>query len=164
MFLKFISTATVLAGLSGAAWAETITLESDKTVLVSMADRPGTVVVGNPSVADISINGKTIFLHGRAYGNTNMIVLDVNGNQLANFDVTIRQAQADAVSVFTIRPSVMPEGTIRTSFTCTPTCESTLQVGDWANNFDAVAKTIKSKNEIATGSETAEAQAPSAAQ
>jgi Flp pilus assembly secretin CpaC len=154
--------ASVLAG--GVAQAETITLEADKTVMLNLADRPGTVVVGNPSIADVSINASTVFLHGRSYGNTNIIVLDLKGGQLANFDVSIKQAQTDAVSLITVRPTVNASSTLKVSYNCAPTCEQTLQIGDSADQVKNVSDAIKAKNEIATGSKTAEAEAPSAAQ
>jgi Pilus formation protein N terminal region len=146
-----------------AAHAESVILESDKTVMVNMADRPGTVVVGNPAIADVSINGKTIFLHGRGFGNTNIIVLDLKGEQIANFDVTIKQAQTDAVTIFSARTGAGAP-VIRTSYLCAPTCESNLQIGDNADYFKLISEENKAKNELATGSKTAEAEAPSAAQ
>jgi Flp pilus assembly secretin CpaC len=163
MILRTLLAAVALAATT-AAHAERIVLEADKTVMVSMADKPGTVVVGNPSIADASINGNTIFLHGRGYGNTNLIVLDSKGGQLANFDVTIKQAQADAVTFYTVRPSVVPDQTIRISYSCSPTCEPTLQPGDFGGQFDLILKEQKSKSQIASGSESSEAEAPSAAQ
>jgi hypothetical protein len=136
-----------------AAHAESVILESDKTVMVNMADRTGTV----------SINGKTIFLHGRGFGNTNIIVLDLKGEQIANFDVTIKQAQTDAVTIFSARTGAGAP-VIRTSYLCAPTCESNLQIGDNADYFKLISEENKAKNELATGSKTAEAEAPSAAQ
>ncbi len=164
--MNILKTVVVAAGLSACvvtASAESVVLESDKTVMVSMAERPGTVVVGNPAIADVSINGKTIFLHGRGFGNTNIIVLDVTGQQLANFDVLIKQAQSEAVTILAARTGTgLP--IMRSSYQCAPTCEATLQIGDNADYFKLISEENKAKNELATGSKTAEAEAPSAAQ
>ncbi len=163
--MKFIQPLTLVIATCATltvAQAESVILESDKTVMVNMADRPGTVVVGNPAIADVSINGKTIFLHGRGYGNTNVIVLDLKGMQLANFDVTTRQAQSDAVTVFAA--GVPTEAVKRKSYVCSPTCEANLQIGDTIDQFKLISDSNKAKNELATGSKTAEAEAPSAAQ
>jgi hypothetical protein len=149
--------------LAGHANAETIVLEADKTVLVNMADRPGTVVVGNPSIADVSLNGKQVFLHGRGYGNTNIIVLDLQGNQLASLDVAVKQAQSDAVTVYRGLPK-NNEVVYRVSLQCAPTCEHNLQIGDNPDFYQKIFEANKAKNELATGSKTAEAEAPSAAQ
>jgi Flp pilus assembly secretin CpaC len=159
-------TLAAIIGFAAVATAhgEQLVLESDKSILINMTERPGTVVVGNPAIADISINGKTIFLHGRGYGNTDIIVLDLQGKQIANFDVSVKQAQGDAVSFFTVRPATVVDRTVRISYSCAPTCETNLQIGDWSDHFKMVAEENKGKNELATGSKTAETDAPSAAQ
>jgi Pilus formation protein N terminal region len=133
-----------------------ITIESDKTQMISIAVKPGTVVVGNPSIADVSINGNQVFVHGHGYGNTNIIILDTTGNQLANFDVTVKQSVTNAVSVF--------KGSTRYSMACDPICEYNLQPGDSADWFKAIAEQQGTKNDLASGSETTEAQAPTAPQ
>jgi hypothetical protein len=157
---------TILAGCSlswtvGAAQAENIVLQADKTIMITLAERPGTVVVGNPAIADISINSNTLFLHGRGYGNTNMIVLDVTGKQLANFDVSVRVAETDALTFFTER-NMNQAGVVKFSYNCSPLCERSLQIMD--TDYRDVGDSMKTKNELATGSKTAEAEAPSAAQ
>jgi Pilus formation protein N terminal region len=142
--------------LTAAAAAEGITIESDKTQMISVAVKPGTVVVGNPSIADISINGNQVFVHGHGYGNTNIIILDTQGNQLANFDVTVKQSVSNAVTLF--------RSSNRFSMACDPICEYNLQPGDQVDWFKGVAEQQAAKNDLATGSETTEAKAPSAAQ
>jgi Pilus formation protein N terminal region len=133
-----------------------ITIESDKTQMISIAVKPGTVVIGNPSIADVSINGNQVFVHGHGYGNTNIIILDTQGNQLANFDVTVKQSSSNAVSIF--------KGSTRFSMACDPICEYNLQPGDNKDWFKAIAEQQASKNDLATGSETTEASAPQAPQ
>jgi hypothetical protein len=158
--------ALIFAGVAlfGApAWAETIVLEADKTKLIKMTARPGTVVVGNPSIADVSIDGDKVFLHGRGFGNTNIIVLDLQGNELVNLDVSIKQAQTDAVTVYRGMPG-NKELIYRVSLQCAPTCEHNLQIGDNTTLYQGLFEANKAKNELATGSKTAEAEAPSAAQ
>ncbi len=138
-----------------------ITLEADKSIMLAMSERPGTVVVGNPSIADVSINSNTIFLHGHSFGNTNIIVLDGKGNQLADFDVTVKVAKNDALTLLTVRPLVTP-GQYKYSYSCSPTCERAYQIMD--TDFKELSDSMKVKSELATGSQTSEASAPSAAQ
>ncbi len=155
---RHFSTVTMLflafAGQANAG--EGITIESDKTQMISVATRPGTVVVGNPSIADISINGNQVFVHGHGYGNTNIIILDTQGNQIANFDVTVKQSVTNAMTVF--------RGPDRYSMACDPICESNLQPGDQKDSFKTIAEQQAAKNDLATGSETTEAKAPTAPQ
>jgi hypothetical protein len=161
--LAIVLTSCCTVSVAGHVNAETIVLEADKTVLVNMADRPGTVVVGNPSIADVSLNGKQVFLHGRGYGNTNIIVLDLQGNQLAALDVAVKQAQTDAVTVYRGLPK-SGDVVYRVSLLCAPACEHNLQIGDNASLYQNMFEANKAKIELATGNKTAEAEAPSAAQ
>jgi hypothetical protein len=148
----------VVALLSTAALAESVSIsvESDKTQMISVAAKPGTVVVGNPSIADISMNGSQVFIHGRAYGNTNIIILDTKGNQLANFDVTVKQSTTNALSLY--------RGPARSSFACDPVCEANLQTGDDSQFFGSIMGMQTSKSSLATGSSSGEASAPAAGQ
>jgi hypothetical protein len=156
-FIKLgIVTALAASLAASVASAESIAIESDKTILMRISAKPGTVVVGNPSIADVSINGEQIFLHGHGYGNTNIIILDNKGGQIANFDVTVKQAATDSVTLF--------RGSDRYSMACAPECEFVLQPGDNPEWFKAIVEQQASKNSLATGSETTEAQAPAAPQ
>jgi hypothetical protein len=151
------SALALFLGLATAAIAaEPITIESDKTQMISVAVKPGTVVVGNPSIADISINGNQVFVHGHGYGNTNIIILDTQGNQLANYDVTVKQSTGNSVTLF--------RSSSRFSMACDPICEYNLQPGDNTDWFKSVAEQQATKNDLATGSETTEAKAPAAPQ
>ncbi len=155
--LRRAATATLFyVALFAAAGAEGITIESDKTQMITVAVKPGTVVVGNPSIADISINGNQVFVHGHGYGNTNIIILDTQGNQLANFDVTVKQSISNAVTLF--------RSSSRYSMACDPICEFNLQPGDQVDWFKGIAEQQAAKNDLASGSETTEAKAPQAPQ
>ena len=57
---------------------------------MSLPTAPGAIVIGNPSIADVSIQGQNIFIHGRSFGQTNLIILDLQGNQVANFDLMVK--------------------------------------------------------------------------
>jgi hypothetical protein len=154
-FARLAATVSIaFAAATSPAFAgnQNITLEADKTVMITVAVSPGTVVVGNPSIADISINGNQIFVHGRGYGNTNIIILDPKNNMLANFDVTVKQSLTNAVTLY--------RGSVRYSLACDGICEDTLQPGDQIDHFKNVAEQQATKNDLATGSETTEAAAP----
>ena len=131
-------------------------VQTDKSQIISISTEPGAVVIGNPAIADITVNGRQIFVHGHAFGDTNLLVLDKDGNQIANFDITVAHSSDNAIAVFS------PRG--RFSYTCAPLCETTMQTGDpteWTNNIIGVNA---AKTEFATGKKTAEASAPQAPQ
>jgi Flp pilus assembly secretin CpaC len=138
------------------AFGEAIVLQTDKSQLITLSSEPGTVVVGNPSIADVSINGKQIFLHGHAFGDTNLLILDAQGSQIANFDVTVTHSNSNAVAIF--------KAGIRYSYTCAPNCESTMQQGDNDDYMQNTTKEGQKKAEFATGKTSVEASAPKAPQ
>ena len=93
--LKFsrvtISALTLAFFYTSAAFAaQELIIKTDQTQLINVAGVPGAVIIGNPSIADATVHGDKIFVHGRAFGSTNLIILDENGNQLASLDITVQ--------------------------------------------------------------------------
>ena len=124
----------------------------DHSQIFAMARVPATVVVGNPSIADVTIEGTNVFVHARAYGETNVLVLDEGGKQLADYDVVVQPGGGNGVYVFKAGASY--------SYICAPDCQSTLHVGDDTAWYDAVAKQQISRNNIALGQKSGEAAKP----
>lgn len=82
-----------------------------------------TVIIGNPRVADVTIQDpQTLVLTGKSYGQTNMIVLDAQGNAIADTLIEVVQMQAGVVTVY--------QGQARTSLACAPVCQSVIMMGD----------------------------------
>jgi hypothetical protein len=131
--------------------ATDIVVNADQAKMVSVTGDPGTIVVGNPNIADVTLKGAGIFIHGRNYGSTNVIVLDKDGNQLANLDVTVMLGGNHNINVF--------KAANRLSYSCAPLCEATLQVGDLPGYFkDIVAEQNKTKSGLAQGDSKATTQ------
>jgi hypothetical protein len=142
------------AALAAPALAATpLVLKTDQTQVMTMAEAPGTVVVGNPSIADITIEGTQVFLHGRGYGTTNLIIFDQKGNVSYDFEVTVQNGATNDVSVY-------KAGEIY-SYVCMPNCEGTLHVGDAAGYFSGVMSQMGSKSGIATGQKASDGSATS---
>ena len=128
---KFIAALALLLPLALAAnpvsaWA---TEDAPITVNVNMArvlriDAPAaTVIVGNPGIADVTIQDpQTLVLTGKSYGQTNLIVLDGNGNPVADTLIDVVQLRAGTVTVY--------QGAARTSLACAPICQPTIMLGD----------------------------------
>jgi Pilus formation protein N terminal region len=156
--LRVISTALALGFLctSVSLAAQELIIETDRTQLISISGNPGTVVIGNPSIADVTVHGRKIFVHGRAYGSTNLIILDENGNQLSALEITVRLGGQNNLMVY--------KAGARFSYVCAPTCEGTLQSGDSADFFGDISKMDAKKAGLATGKASTEQEAPPAAQ
>lgn len=138
------------AAWAGPALAGTeVILRTDEAKVVSVSGQPGTVVVGNPGIADVTVRRDQLFVMGRAFGTTNVIVLDRDGNQLAALDVVVKMNDNKALQVF--------KAGQRLSYACSPECETMLQIGDRGDYFDGIGKQIGVRSEIAAGGSKASA-------
>lgn len=72
------------------------------------------VLVANPAIADVTVvDSHTVYVMGKGYGTTDVVVLDGRGRALFNGDVTVAAA-GGSVSVF--------RGATKTSAACDPGC------------------------------------------
>ena len=109
---------------SGSSSAVTITL--DQAQVMKLPDGVATLVVGNPLIADISIqSGGMAVLTGKGYGVTNLVALDRSGAVLETKTIQVQGAR-DSVVVY--------RGVERESYSCTPKCERRITLGD-SNEF-----------------------------
>ena len=70
--------------------AETdVTVRADQAKILSISGSPSTVVVGNPMIADVSLQSGILAVHGRHFGSTNVIILDSQGNQITALHVHV---------------------------------------------------------------------------
>lgn len=165
--LKVLASIACLGFFSNMASAQQlISVEIDHSQMISIATNPGAVVIGNPSIADVSIQGDKMFIHGRTFGQTNLIVLDLEGNQILSYELSVKHVSSTALAVFRGDGAGVygGGGVARFSYSCAPYCEAELQTGDQKGFFDDVLGQASAKTKFATGSETAEAKAPAAPQ
>ena len=87
-------------------------------------ERPaGTILVGNPTIADVTVLGKdTIFVSARSIGATNIIVLDENNNEIRTFEVFVREPKTKRV--------VLRNGGNAENYQCAPDCLRALTQSD----------------------------------
>jgi Flp pilus assembly secretin CpaC len=119
--------------------ADQISVPLDKARIMHLPDRAATIVIGNPLIADLSIQpGGLAVITGKSYGETNFVVLDRGGIVLAEktVEVTFPNEQS-LVVVF--------RGSDRQSYSCTPDCSPRLTLGD-TPDFDKVMTEITSRN------------------
>lgn len=126
-----------------AAAAMPLVLKTDQTQVMTMAQPPGTVVVGNPSIADITIEGSQVFLHGKGFGTTNLIIFDQKGNVAYDFEVTVQSGATNDVAMY-------KAGQVY-SYVCMPNCEGTLHVGDSPAWFSQMMSQANGKSGLALG-------------
>ena len=124
----------------------------DEATLVRL-DRPAAeVIVGNPSIADVSVqSGKMLVVTGKSFGQTNLIVIDADGKAIINKKLSVQEPRQGLVTLY--------RGSARFSFYCAPNCTPPLVIGDEADHFDKIEKQIQSKRSIGQSSAEGSASA-----
>ena len=80
----------ILAVSATAHAAETIVVQLDRTTLIKLPPRTATVVIGDPLIADLSIQpGGVAVITGKGYGETNVIALDRDGAVLSEETIEV---------------------------------------------------------------------------
>jgi hypothetical protein len=149
--------ATVIAAAPAKAESEAVplTVQTDMSMLIMLPNEPNTVVIGNPSVADISLNGKQMFVHGHAFGETNIMVLDGSGATMANYYVNVMHNTNNQLTVFASN-STATAGVDRRTYTCAPNCEGNPMPGDNTEFFKQITGASQTRYGNATGIKTAD--------
>ena len=78
-----------------------------------------------------------MIIQGKAYGETNIIVLTPDGEQIANMDIAVQARNKNALSIYSSAG--------RRSYRCIPFCEGELNTGDKPEFFNAITSQNKSK-------------------
>jgi hypothetical protein len=129
--LALLAALAIGAASGGSALAdEALMVVLDQAKVIKIPERTSTVVVGNPLIADISVqSGGMIVLTGKGYGVTNLIALDNRGTTLMEQFIEVRGATENVVAVY--------RGVERETYSCTPKCERRVTLGDMPAFFDA---------------------------
>jgi Flp pilus assembly secretin CpaC len=145
-------TLTGLVLLPFAAWAqargtangiEIVDVTVDHAKVVRLPEKVQTVIVGNPAIADVTVQKNGILVvTGKSYGVTNLIALDSTGVMLAESHIRV---QAKTESVMTVH-----RGADRETYSCAPQCQPSLQMGDGSKYFDGVGAQVSRRNQMAT--------------
>jgi len=124
-----IAAAIVVAmSLTSAGAAEVINVIMDQAKIAPVPDRTATLVVGNPLIADVSVQaGGTMVLTGKGYGVTNVSALGHDGEVLSDKLVRVKGPLENVV---------VYRGTTRESYTCAPNCERRITLGDSPEYFE----------------------------
>lgn len=124
------------------AVGEQIAVYLDQSRVLKLPERTATLVVGNPLIADISVQaGGVLVLTGKSYGTTNLIALDRNGALLMEHPVQVQGPRDNVV--------VMYRGVERESYSCTPDCSRRIMLGDTPPYFTANMAQFQNLNAIA---------------
>jgi hypothetical protein len=127
--------------MTTAGAAETLVVALDEARITRLPDRVATVVIGNPLIADASMQaGGTLIITGKGYGMTNLVALDRAGSVLMEKTVAV-EGPHDVVVVY--------RGAERETYSCSPQCQRRLTLGDSPNFFDTTLNQIGGRNDRA---------------
>ena len=94
-----------------------IEVTMNQAKIVKLARAADTIVIGNPAIADASVqDASTVVLTGKGFGVTNLVVLDSDGSPIIDEQVTVVRQAASSVRIYR-RAEVQ-------TMSCTPYCES----------------------------------------
>src|SRR4051812_15378662 len=100
-----------------------IPVAMDQSKLIRLPERAATIVIGNPLIADITLQpGGIIVVTGKSYGATNFVAMDRNGEVLLDRIILVESAADPIVTVY--------RGIERESYSCMPICQPRITLGD----------------------------------
>jgi Flp pilus assembly secretin CpaC len=142
--LIWLAVTTLLVALVlPAAAGEPIVVLLDQARVVKLPDRAATVVVGNPLIADMTTQpGGIAVITGKGYGATNFIIMDHGGAVLTEKTVEVKGPSDRIVVIF--------RGVTRETYSCQPSCERRITLGDNPDYFDkTIAETVTRDSQAA---------------
>lgn len=127
-----IALAVALSVFAGLASANDLIVRYDQSQLLRLPRAISQVIIGNPSIADASVQGSNlIVVTGKTFGVTNIIALDKQGNVIQDQRVIVQRDDVRMVNLH--------KGSQRQSFTCAPHCTPTVTIGDDKEYFETIA-------------------------
>ena len=147
--IKLTALGVMAVSICGFAHAQkNFTVEANKTKQLKVRGIADSVVIGDPRVADVGVHsvqgGNLIFITGRSFGTTNLLVFDAQGKQLYSGDIAVTTNTSNLVSV--------NRAGATNTYDCAPRCRSVLAIGDDFEYFTGVAQqndTLQELNEDA---------------
>lgn len=136
----------VLAALlvSAKARASDLVVAYDQSQLLRLPRPVASVIIGNPSIADVAIQGGNLLVvTGKTFGVTNIIALDAERNIIQDQRIVVQRDEVRIVN--------LTKGGLRQSYSCTPNCSPTLTIGDDSAYFDTIQKHAAAKTKFSDG-------------
>ena len=123
---------------------DTIAVNVDQAKLVKIPTRVATIVVGNPLIADVTLQaGGIIVVTGKGYGATNFIAMDRSGEILVDRVIQVEGPTDQFVTIY--------RGVERESYSCMPICQRRVTLGDGERYFKSAIDQAGSLANQATG-------------
>jgi hypothetical protein len=142
--LRSLTIGLVVWPLAALAEPNTVAVNVDQAKLVKLPSRVATIVVGNPMIADVTLQaGGVVVVTGKGYGATNFIAMDRSGEILVDRLIQVEGPSEQLVTVY--------RGVERETYSCKPMCQRRMTLGDGDNYFKSVIDQAGSLNSQASG-------------
>ncbi len=116
----------------------------DQVRLLRLEEKAADVIVGNPSIADVTIqNGKLLAITGKTFGTTNLIILDRAGRVVLDRQLVVSSNDQKIVN--------LTRGGVSRTYNCAPKCQPTLKIGDDTEYYGQIAKSSQDKVSFSAG-------------
>jgi len=138
--VALVSLPMLLLGLpaSPVQASDDLVVRYDQSQLLRMPRAVSEIIIGNPSIADVSVqSGNMLVITGKTFGITNIIALDVDKNVIQDQRVVVERDERGILNV--------SRAGQRQSFSCTPNCAPTITIGDEASFFSQVVQNSSTK-------------------
>ncbi|MET0182275.1 MAG: pilus assembly protein N-terminal domain-containing protein [Caulobacterales bacterium] len=122
MIKAFASVCAAIA-FAGAAYAHDLRVALDASAPLRLSAPAEGVAIGNPAIAGVSVqNDRLLFVTGRSYGTTNLVVVAADGRVIYNGRVTVQPDETNAV--------MLTRGAETQRLECTPLCRPRSDAAD----------------------------------
>ena len=105
------------------AQSRPLSVEVDHVARLNLNGSAASVIIGNPQIADVTVvDAHTLFVSGRAYGVTEIVVLDGAGRSIYQGEVVVSSPTSGQVRVW--------RGASVTHMACSATCSMSVRGGE----------------------------------
>lgn len=145
---SFAFACVAIPGIAGAGPAiDPISVSVDQAKLIKLPERISTIVVGNPLIADVTLQpGGMIVVTGKGYGATNVLAMDRRGEVLIDRVINVESPTDQVVTIY--------RGIDRESYSCMPVCQRRVTLGDSEKYFNTAINQGGALTDKATGAAT----------
>jgi hypothetical protein len=134
----------VLLICAGNARASDLVVSYDQSQLLRLPRPVSSVIIGNPSIADVAVQGGNLLVvTGKTFGITNIIALDADRNIIQDQRIIVQRDDVSTVN--------LSKGGKRESYSCTPICSPTLTIGDDKTYFNTISQHAQAKAQVSEG-------------
>lgn len=128
-----------LAAQASAAGAATISAVMDEGVRINLPAGARDVMIGNPAIADINlVDSRTAVIQGRAYGVTNLMIIDGRGRTLQNNKIVVSAPEVNRVALYRGPGAGAGQANVA-NYSCGPRCERTPLPGEIDSEYNRYA-------------------------